>query len=204
MSQKRLLIAFLVLCTLLLFIGTVLPVHGEEVLYDTVVRLHVLANSDSAEDQALKLRVRDAVLAVTGPMLEGCTDQAEAVRRLENGMDSIRLAAEDVIAREGNGESVSLELGKEAYPERDYDSFCFPSGTYLSLRISIGEASGQNWWCCLFPPLCMGSSTASTEAAEDAFIAVGMTPSQYKIITASDRPVYRIRFKLLEVLDGLK
>ena len=202
MSQKRLLIAFLVLCTLLLFIGTVLPVHGEEALYDTVVRLHVLANSDSAEDQALKLRVRDAVLAVTGPMLEGCTDQAEAVRRLEEGMDSIRLAAEDVIAREGNGESVSLELGKEAYPERDYDSFCFPSGTYLSLRISIGEASGQNWWCCLFPRLCLGAATVAQTQAEDACVSVGLTPTQYKIITESDKPVYRVRFRILELLRG--
>ena len=99
---------------------------------------------------------------------------------------------------------MTLALDDEEYPERDYDGFCFPSGTYLSMRVCIGDAVGQNWWCCLFPPLCMGSASIDTESAEDAFIAVGMTPSQYKIITASDRPVYRVRFKLLEVLGGLK
>ena len=202
MSQKRLLIAFLVLCTAGLLIGTILPVHGEEEVYDTVVRLHVLANSDSEEDQALKLKVRDAVLAITGPMLEGCSDQAEALRRLEAGMEEIRSAAEDVIAKEGNGERVTLELGEEEYPKRDYDSFCFPSGTYVSLRICIGDAEGQNWWCCLFPRLCLGAATVKSEDAEDACISVGLTPDQYKIITETEKPVYQVRFRLLELLQG--
>ena len=177
MSQKRLLIAFLVLCTAGLLIGTILPVHGEEEVYDTVVRLHVLANSDSEEDQALKLKVRDAVLAITGPMLEGCSDQAEALRRLEAGMEEIRSAAEDVIAKEGNGERVTLELGEEEYPKRDYDSFCFPSGTYVSLRICIGDAEGQNWWCCLFPRLCtFFITTLSTLMATMPFRLTFSTP----------------------------
>lgn len=201
--QKRILTAVLMLCAALLTVG-LLPVHGEADVYDTVVRLHVIANSDSEEDQALKLRVRDAVLEVTTPILSTCTTQEQARTTLEAAFGEIRAAAEAVVAAEGRCDSVALFLDNEEYPERDYDGFCFPSGTYLSMRVCIGDAKGQNWWCCLFPPLCMGSSTASTEAAEDAFIAVGMTPSQYKIITASDRPVYRIRFKLLEVLDGLK
>lgn len=202
MSQKRLLIAFLVLCTGLLLIGTILPVHGEEELYNTVVRLHVLANSDGEEDQALKLLVRDAVLEITGPMLEGCRDQSEAIQRLEAGMGEIRSAAEGVIAREGNGEKITVELGEEEYPERDYDSFCFPSGTYVSLRICIGDAEGKNWWCCLFPRLCLGVATVKQSAAEDACVSVGLTPTQYKIITESDKPVYRVRFRLLELLNG--
>ena len=201
--QKRILTAVLMLCAALLTVG-LLPVHGEADVYDTVVRLHVIANSDSEEDQALKLRVRDAVLEVTTPILSTCTTQEQARTTLEAAFGEIRAAAEAVVAAEGRSDSVAVFLDNEEYPERDYDGFCFPSGTYLSMRVCIGDAKGQNWWCCLFPPLCMGSSTASTEAAEDAFIAVGMTPSQYKIITASDRPVYRIRFKLLEVLDGLK
>ena len=203
MMQKRILMATLMLCAALLVVG-LLPVHGEAEVYDTVVRLHVIANSDSEEDQALKLRVRDAVLEVTTPLLSACATQQEARTSLETAIGEIQAAAEAVVAAEGRSDSVALFLDNEEYPERDYDGFCFPSGTYLSMRVCIGAAEGQNWWCCLFPPLCMGSSAASTEAAEDAFIAVGMTPSQYKIITASDRPVYRIRFKLLEVLDGLK
>ena len=123
---------------------------------------------------------------------------------MEAVLGEIQTAAERVVKEAGREDDVVLLLDNEEYPERDYDGFCFPSGTYLSMRVCIGEAGGQNWWCCLFPPLCMGSASATTEAAEDAFIAVGMTPSQYKIITASDRPIYRVRFKLLEVLGGLK
>ncbi len=194
---KRLLIAMLAIASILLFIG-LLPVHGETEIYDTVIRLHVLANSDSEEDQARKLRVRDAVLEVTAPLLQDCTDQAQAKQLLEEHMDEIRAAAEGVIESEGRTDAISLYLDEEEYPERSYDSFCFPSGTYLSLRVCIGEAEGQNWWCCLFPPLCVGASTVSSEKAEESFIAVGLNPSQYKIITESDRPVYRVRFKILE------
>lgn len=200
--QKRLLTATLALCAVLLFLG-LFPVHGEAEIYDTVVRLHVLANSDSDEDQALKLRVRDAVLEITSPLLADCTSQEEARALIEAHTDDIRAAAEAVIAAEGRTDTVSILLGEEEYPERDYDSFCFPAGTYLSLRVCIGDAEGKNWWCCLFPPLCLGTSTATTQAAEEEFIAVGLTPSQYKIITESEKPVYKVRFKILEVFQNL-
>lgn len=199
--QRRLLIATLGLCAVLLFIG-LFPVHGEAEIYDTVVRLHVLANSDSEEDQALKLKVRDAVLEVTSPLLADCGTQDEARELLEANEEAIRAAAEKVIAAEGRDDAVTVLLDLEDYPERDYDSFCFPAGTYLSLRVCIGDAQGKNWWCCLFPPLCLGASSATTAEAEDAFISVGLTPSQYKIITESDQPVYKVRFKILEVFQS--
>ena len=200
--ERRLLIATLALCAILLFIG-LFPVHGEEEIYDTVVRLHVLANSDSEEDQALKLKVRDAVLEITAPMLADCSSQSEAQSLLETHKEEIQAAAERVIAAEGYAYPVSILLGLEDYPERDYDSFCFPAGTYLSLRVCIGDAEGQNWWCCLFPPLCLGTATASAETAEEEFVSVGLTPSQYKIITESDKPVYKVRFKILEVIQSI-
>lgn len=200
--QKRILTATLVLCAVLLFVG-LFPVHGEAEIYDTVVRLHVLANSDSEEDQALKLRVRDAVLKVTTPLLAECKTQEAAATALEANRKAIQAAAEDVIRQAGRKDTVTLLLDTEDYPERTYDSFCFPAGSYLSLRVCIGDAEGQNWWCCLFPPICLGSSTVSPDDAEDAFISVGLTPSQYKIITETDRPVYKVRFKLLELLQGL-
>lgn len=200
--QKKILIVTLVLCTVLLFVG-LFPIHGEAQIYDTVVRLHVLANSDSEEDQALKLRVRDAVLEVTSPLIRDCSTQEEAKNILDANLDTIQTAAERVLALEGRTERVTVYMDLEEYPTRNYDSFCFPAGSYLSLRICIGEAEGKNWWCCLFPPLCIGSATVSQEEAEDAFISVGLTPSQYKIITESEQPVYKVRFKLLELLQNL-
>ena len=197
---KKLAGSALIVTAALLFAG-LMPVHGEEKIYDSVIRLHVLANSDAAEDQALKLAVRDAVLEVTVPLLEDCTDRAEAAALLESSMGDIQTAAERVIANAGRTDSVALLLNEESYPEKNYDSFCFPSGTYLSLRVCIGEAAGQNWWCCLFPPLCLGAATVPADKAEDSFLQVGLTPDQYKIITETDSPGYKIRFKLLELFN---
>ena len=197
---KKLTGSVLIVMAALLF-AALMPVHGEEEIYDTVIRLHVLANSDTAEDQALKLEVRDAVLEATAPLLEGCTDRAEAAALLESGMGDIQAAAEQVIADAGRTDAVTMLLNEEDYPERNYDSFCFPAGSYLSLRVCIGEAAGQNWWCCLFPPLCLGAASVPADEAEESFLEVGLTPEQYKIITETDNPGYKIRFKLLELFE---
>ena len=201
---KRFCIA-IVAILVILFVVSYLPVHGEEAIYDTVVRLHVLANSDSEEDQALKLRVRDAVLEVTTPLVEGCGTQAEAIAAIEGGMEDIRAAAQRVIDDVGRTDDVSVLLGEEEYPTRTYDSCCFPAGEYVSLRVCIGEAEGQNWWCVLFPPLCLTAASASAsdaEGNEEAFISVGLNRDQYGIITETQNTKYKIRFKLLETVEG--
>ncbi len=177
-----------------------LPVHGESEVYGKVIRLHVIANSDTEVDQALKLQVRDAVLSVTVPLLGDCSSREEAKAILEANKDAILDAAHGVIKKTGRQDAVTLEFDEEQYPERQYDTLCFPSGEYLSMRVSIGEAQGQNFWCCLYPPLCLESATVSSGQAEDAFISVGLTPDQYKIITETERPVYKARFKILEVI----
>ena len=177
-----------------------LPVHGEREVYDTVVRLHVLANSDSEADQALKLKVRDAVLEVSAPMVEDCATQAEAVEALTAHLTELEAAAFAVITAEGYDYPVTVLLGEEDYPTRTYESCAFPAGTYVSLRVLIGEAEGQNWWCCLFPPLCLSAATAKADN-EDAFIQVGLTKDQYSIITETGKTKYKVRFKLLEVLE---
>ena len=175
--------------------------HGEEEIYDKVVRLHVLANSDSEEDQSVKLAVRDAILEVTVPLLQNCQTKEEAVQLLEENRTLLTETAQTVLREEGFDDSVIIEMGLEDYPTRTYDSLCFPAGEYISMRVSLGEGEGRNWWCCLFPPLCLGAATVGKEVAEDACISVGFTPTQYKIITESDKPVYRARFKILELLE---
>lgn len=199
MFYKRILTLSLIAATLLLAIG-LLPVHGEEEIYEKVVRLHVLANSDDEEDQAVKIAVRDAILEVTVPLLQDCENKEEAVALLEKNRALLTETAQAVLQKEGFEDSVSIEMGLEDYPTRTYDSLCFPAGEYISMRVNIGEAEGENWWCCLFPPLCLGAATVKEQEAEDACISVGFTPTQYKIITESDKPVYRARFKILELL----
>ena len=199
MFYKRILTLSVIAAICLLVVG-LLPVHGEEEIYDKVVRLHVLANSDSEEDQAVKLKVRDAILEVTVPLLQNCQTKEEAIVLLEESRPLLTQTAQTVLRAEGFDDTVSIEMGLEDYPTRTYDSLCFPAGEYISMRVSLGTGEGQNWWCCLFPPLCLGAATVRDEDAEDACISVGFTPTQYKIITESDKPVYRARFKILELL----
>jgi stage II sporulation protein R len=199
MFYKRILTLSVLAAILLLLVG-LLPVHGEEEIYNKVVRLHVLANSNSEEDQAVKLEVRDAILEVTVPLLQDCQTREEAVFRLEENRTLLTDTAQSVLRARGFEDSVHIEMGLENYPTRTYDSLCFPAGEYISMRVSLGKGEGQNWWCCLFPPLCLGAATVGEDVAEDACISVGFTPTQYKIITESDKPVYRARFKILELL----
>ena len=196
---KRFYVAIVILLVTLMALSF-LPVHGEREIYDTVVRLHVLANSDTEEDQALKLIVRDSVLAAAAPYLEGCSTQAEAVEALTAHLSDLESAAAETIAAEGYDYPVTVLLGEEDYPTRTYESCAFPAGTYVSLRVCIGDAEGQNWWCCLFPPLCLSAATAKQDN-EDAFIQVGLTKDQYGIITETGKTKYKVRFKILEVIE---
>lgn len=188
----------LTLCVLFLILG-ILPIHGENEIYDRVLRLHVLANSDCEQDQAMKLKVRDAVLSVSEPLLREVSTREEAESVLSNNLSLLKATAENTLRAMGSEDAVTVELGHERYPTRTYDRLAFPSGNYLSLRVRIGSGEGRNWWCVLFPPMCL--SAASTDHREDAFISVGFTDEQYRVITETDQPTYAVRFKLLEVLE---
>ena len=134
-----------------------LPIHGEEEVYDSVLRLHVLANSDSEEDQALKLVVRDAILKESAPLLENAETREDAARIISENIDILTETAKRTVEQEGYDYDVTITLLEEEYPTKNYEALCFPSGNYLSLKVCIGDAEGQNWWCVLFPPLCLSA-----------------------------------------------
>ena len=194
---KRILIATFTIIGLYVLLGF-LPIHSEAAIYDNVLRLHVLANSDSSEDQALKLEVRDRILEETATLFKDCKSKDEAREAVESNLDKIREIAEQTIREAGYDYSVSVSLGEEEYPTKNYEECCFPAGEYLSLRVMIGEAEGENWWCVLFPPLCIDAAGESREV----FAEVGLTDEQYSFITETDNPKYKVRFKLLEVIEG--
>ena len=193
----------LLLCVFILCAAVcdILPIHGEEKIYESVVRLHVLANSDSDEDQALKLKVRDAILAYVSPRVIDSSSREDAMRIINDEMDEIEKIAQSTVYNHGYDYDVDVTLTLEEYPTRNYEAMSFPSGAYVSLRVLIGEAEGQNWWCVLFPPLCLSAATEQG-SNEEAFIAVGLNSDQYKIITESDDVKYQLRFKLLEAIYG--
>ena len=189
------------LCCAVLFaviVLSVLPVNGEEKIYSDLVRLHVIANSDSDEDQALKLRVRDAVLSEACALDMGA-DKESAQAALSANRERLCAAARRTVEAEGYTYDVSVELGSEKYPERTYEDFVLPAGTYTSLRVIIGEGDGHNWWCVLYPPLC----TSTAEEREETFITAGFTDEQYKAITDGGKTKYKVKFKIVEILEEI-
>jgi stage II sporulation protein R len=193
---------------LLLSVITLLPIRGEQEIYSSVIRLHVIANSNSESDQEMKLFVRDRILAECGDMLVCENENAkEAMRALseEGALGEVEAVANAAISdfcsqRGIEQPDVRITLGDEKYPRRYYEGLAFPAGTYYSLRIIIGEGSGENWWCVLFPPLCF---SAASKPSDDDFISVGLTPDQYNVITGEEKPKYRIRFRIIEWIEEL-
>ncbi len=155
-------------------------------LSSKLVRLHVIANSDSAEDQALKLKVRDAVLALTDGMSED---------ELAASLPAIAAAADSALRANGSSYPVTVRLGEERYPTRSYDGFALPAGDYRSLRVEIGAASGENWWCVIFPPLCFASTEEFFELASEA----NLTSEEINFVRGDGENV-QIRFRIFEVL----
>jgi stage II sporulation protein R len=168
----------------------------ERKVYTDLIRLHILANSDSEEDISLKYKVRDAVLAESEDIFYPCSTTDEAKATMEATGKKIEEIANRVILSSGKTYKAVAVWGKENYPQREYDGLTLPAGEYYSLRILLGEGEGENWWCVLFPPLCLGASKAKTELEN-----VGIEGEAFKTFT-DNSPKYKFKFKLLEWIFG--
>ena len=160
-----------------------------------VIRLHVQANSDSEEDQALKLQVRDRVLEETEQLFLSAQDKAEAAELVKKNLPAIQSAACQVVLENGYDYDVEVTFQNEYFTTREYDNFTLPAGRYDAVRVKIGAAQGHNWWCVMFPPLCI-PAVESEQKVETVIGADGK-----EII--SNRPKYEFKFKILEVLEDI-
>ena len=176
-----------------------LALRTQDELADKVVRLHVLANSDSEEDQALRRRVRDAVLEPATAILEQSADRREAESRLRGQLLELERIAAKEIAAEGYDYPVTVNLENTDFPTKEYDGFTLPAGEYLALRVIIGEGKGQNWWCVVFPPLC----TAASADVPASALAAGFSEEEVGLITEEDQ-CYVLKFKAVEWWETLK
>ena len=194
MTMKKLakISTYVLIITLLL---SVLPTDAEANIYEDTIRLHILANSDSKEDQALKISVRDGLLLEYGERLRSAGSFEGAAQLAEGLLSEIESFAEELINAEGYDYNVTAILSEEWYETRDYDDFSLPCGIYTSLRILIGEGKGKNWWCVMYPPLC--TELACEDApADDGFI--DYTKEELILISGSK---YNLKFKILEDLS---
>ena len=166
-------------------------------LASQVIRLHVLANSDSEEDQALKLEVRDRVLETTSALLAGETEPQAAAVLLDQHLGDIAQTAAQEISAQGHDDRVEVRLEQTWFPTRQYQGISLPAGNYLALRVLIGAAEGHNWWCVVFPNLCLPA------VSERALEASTLTPGQISLLQ-EEKTSYVFRFKALELWQSLK
>lgn len=195
--MKKIILIISALCILISAL-VVAPNAGDFEIYGKTVRLHVIANSDSDEDQALKLKVRDSVLEYLAPRLEGVTDRESAVKIIDSEREEIAGAANSRLRELGCGCTASVDFCEEKYPRKKYGEITLPAGKYLSLQVKIGKSEGKNWWCVLFPTIC-----TSPAEPEEQMTQAGFTGGQIRLITESEKPKYKLRFKLVELFEEL-
>ena len=188
-------IHLLVLALILAGMALTIPFFDScEELYSDVMRIHILANSDSAADQSLKLAVRDRVLEACSRYYDGCSGKDEALDITRSHIGEIEAAAEREIRRRGFDYPVCARIVTDDFDTRYYDSFTMPAGRYDALRLTIGDGAGKNWWCVMYPSLCVGAASADDMKEE-------LDRGEYRVVT-SDR--FDFRFRLVEYFEDVR
>lgn len=193
MKQKILLPVLMILFATLLL--AVMPTEADAAIYTDTVRLHVLADSDSEEDQKIKLAVRDDLLLTYASVLGTSDTVEEAEENIRQRIPEMRSHVNDFLARHGVEYSADITFSTEWYDTRVYESFTLPAGYYPSVRVLLGKAEGQNWWCVMFPPLCLDMATEDAPTGD----RLGAYSDTERNLICGE---YRVRFKLLEAISG--
>ena len=170
---------------------------------DSVFRLHVIANSDSDVDQNLKYTVRDNLLEYMNELCVNCSTKEEAISIAQQNIESFKQIALDTIKNEGFDYSVNVRIGNFEFPTKHYGDISLPAGYYDALRVEIGEAKGQNWWCVMFPPLCftdVSSGIVPEESKED--LEETLTDEEFSIVSDNNSFDIKVKFKILEILNN--
>ena len=187
MKLYRLEVAILMTIAITFTYAAAVSIKQDE-MANGLLRLHVIANSDTAHDQEIKLIVRDAVLEFCEPILENAADRKEVQKIVNENMQELANIAQKTLWSLGENKSVRVCLKEEYYPTRNYTDFSLPAGNYLGLRVIIGEGDGQNWWCVVFPPLCNEVATSNEKVDADEYIT----------------KKYSIRFKTAEIIGQIR
>ena len=172
---------------------------------DSVFRLHVIANSNSDEDQNLKYIVRDKVIEYMSSISQNASSKEEVIKIAKANLDKIQAIASQTIRENGYTYSVNVEVGNFSFPSKRYGDITLPPGYYDALRIKIGKAEGQNWWCVMFPPLCfvdVSSGIVSEDSKET--INNNLPNEEYNLVTNTQNADVKFKFKLLEFFQNIK
>lgn len=206
---------FLMTAVVILLVGAILSVklaaYSDNVsrdISDNLLRLHVIANSDSQEDQELKLKVRDKILEYVQRILEESSDIQETITLVNNNIGDIIKLAKDEVAANGETYAVTAGIGNYPFPTKTYGDVALPAGYYQALRVVIGEGDGGNWWCVLFPPLCfVDASRGKVPDSVKKDLQEVLTEEEYNLLVISDEdrdlPI-KVKFKVVEFFQETK
>ena len=186
--------ALLIGLSLSLIVGA-LAKEEQSDISEKLIRLHIIANSDSAEDQTLKLQIRDKILVYMDTLTKECKTKEDARQIISQHLPEFEKIANSLCEATGVSYRATASLSESIFPTKEYGLFSLPAGRYEALKISLGTAEGKNWWCVLFPPLCVSAAEAESFSAE-------FSEEELRFIT-SDSPEYKLKFKLLELLKNL-
>ncbi|MGN0501139.1 MAG: stage II sporulation protein R [Ruminococcus sp.] len=192
----KLLIKSLCIAFVLTVIYSVIPFQAEcEQISNEVFRLHILANSDSEEDQSLKLRVRDSLLRYTDRLFSEAENSDEAERIARDNLESLRAVAQREVYANGYDYQVKAEVVNMYFNTRYYERYTMPAGMYDALRITIGSGEGHNWWCVMYPSICISSAVETDKRVEDTF-----SQNQQEIVKGNE---YQYKFKVVEIFEKI-
>lgn len=204
---------FILILTILIFLYIVLLSfnYSQAISYnlsDSVFRLHIIANSDSSADQELKFKVRDKIIEYMNTLTSSSSDKKDVISMVNNHLDSFKEIALNTIKENGYNYDVNIKIGNFHFPTKSYGDISFPAGNYDALKIEIGDAIGQNWWCVLFPPLCfVNSSTGVVPDDSKNTLKENINSESYEIISEGNNSNdntsdIKIKFKIIEFFNN--
>lgn len=165
-------------------------------LREKILRLHIIAESDSETDQAIKLKVRDGLLEYSGGLYESLDNKQQAIALTKQNITELEEIAETIVKENGGNQKVNISIGKAYFGTRKYDGFTLPAGEYDAVRVLIGKAKGKNWWCIMFPSMCIPAATKN-KTLDD-------TVNSSAAEIAKNAPQYEMRFKTIEIIESIK
>ena len=194
----------LFLLTLYVFISAYSYVNAvSSNIEDRVFRLHVLANSDSKEDQNLKYKVRDALIEYMNTISKNVTSKEEVISIAKEHKEDFYKIAKDVISQNGFSYDVNIRIGNFPFPTKQYGDISLPSGNYDAMRVEIGDSLGQNWWCVMFPPLCFVDVTSGIVPDESKeIIKENLSTEEYNLISDTENNEIKFKFRLIEFFQN--
>lgn len=194
----------LFLLTLYVFISAYSYVNAvSSNIEDSVFRLHVLANSDSKEDQNLKYKVRDALIEYMNTISKNVTSKEEVISIAKEHEEDFYKIAKDVISQNGFSYDVNIQIGNFPFPTKQYGDISLPSGNYDAMRVEIGDSLGQNWWCVMFPPLCFVDVTSGIVPDESKeIIKDNLSTEEYNLISDTENNEIKFKFRLIEFFQN--